>query len=106
MAVALPASGDVPSDAGCDPQDLVFVHDAFRRLYAVMPAGIRATAPDRRRVQSVAEAIGLVNDALHHHHVLEDDLFWDRLEQRRPACTVHVELMKLHHAQVATLLTA
>ncbi|QIG40683.1 hemerythrin domain-containing protein [Microbacterium sp. 4R-513] len=106
MAVALPASGDVPSGAGCDPQDLVFVHDAFRRLYAIMPTGVRATEADRRRVEKVVKAVGLVNDALHHHHVLEDDLFWDRLEQRRPACAVHVELMKHHHAQVAVLLTA
>jgi hypothetical protein len=99
MAVALPPSGDVPSDAGCDPQDLVFVHDAFRRLYAVMPAGVRATGSDRRRVEKVVRAVGLVNGALHHHHLLEDDLFWDRLEQRRPACTVHVELMKHRPAQ-------
>ena len=71
-----------------------------------MPAGIRATPPDRRRVARVVEAVALVNDSLHHHHTLEDDLFWDSLEERRPSCTVHVELMKQHHAAVKVLLDA
>lgn len=105
MATALPSSGDVPSeDAGCDPSDLLYIHDAFRRLYALMPAGVRGTSSDRRRVAQVVQSVRLVNDALHHHHVLEDSLLWDSLEERRPACTVHVELMKHHHAEVAGLL--
>lgn len=105
MATALPSSGDVPSeDAGCDPSDLLYIHDAFRRLYALMPAGVRGTSSDRRRVAQVAQSVRLVHDALHHHHVLEDNLLWDSLKERRPACTVHVELMKHHHAEVAELL--
>ncbi len=107
-ATALPSSGGpAPEDAGCDTEDLVFVHDAFRRLYSVMPTGIRRTPPgDPKRVAAVARGVAMVGDALHHHHHLEDEYYWGPMETRRPACTPHVELMKQHHARVAALLDA
>lgn len=107
-ATALPSSGaPMPEDAGCDTEDLVFVHDAFRRLYVVLPTGIRETPPeDHRRVARVARGVAMVGDALHHHHHLEDEYYWGPMQTRRPACTPHVELMKQHHARVAALLDA
>ena len=108
MATALPASGGTPPDgSGCDAADLYLIHNAFRRLYEVMPAGVRGTAlGDRRRVEHVEQNVRLVNSALHHHHHLEDDMIWDTLEARRPACALHVDLMRRHHAEVAELLDA
>lgn len=81
------------------------MHDAFRRLYSVMPTGIRRTpSDDHRRVAALARGVAMVGDALHHHHHLEDEYYWGPMESRPPACTPHVELMKQHHARVAALL--
>ena len=108
MATALPASGGTPPDGGgCDAADLYLIHNAFRRLYEVMPAGVRGTAAsDRRRVEHVEQNVRLVNGALHHHHHLEDDMIWDKLETRRPACALHVDVMRRNHVEIAELLDA
>ncbi|WP_243074798.1 hemerythrin domain-containing protein [Microbacterium sp. SS28] len=107
MATMLPPSGEVPAGAGCDTKDLVFVHDAFRRLYQVMPAGVRGTpASDPKRVRAVARNVLLVGEALHHHHHFEDDSFWDAMTARKPACAIHVDLMRQHHREVAVLIDA
>ncbi len=39
--------------------------------------------------------------SVHTHHESEDELLWDKLEQRAPACALHVGQMRAHHAQVA-----
>ena len=96
-----------PSTRSCDAQDLVLAHQAFRRVYGLAPDAVRLTDPsDRRRVKSVARTLQAINDALHHHHTVEDTMLWDTLSERRPACGLHVELMKRQHGQVAGLLTA
>jgi hemerythrin-like domain-containing protein len=61
---------------------------------------------DRERVDIVADHIEELIRVLHAHHHGEDELLWDKLEQRAPACSVHVEKMKIEHAQVAKLLDA
>jgi len=89
----------------CEASDLVLAHQAFRRLYALAPDAVRSTDPaDRRRVAAVATTLLRINDALHHHHTLEDTMVWDTLSERRPACGLHVELMKRQHGQVAGLM--
>ncbi|MGC5169899.1 hemerythrin domain-containing protein [Microbacterium sp. DT81.1] len=105
MSVPLPATGDPPPAKLCDAQDLVLAHLCFRRLYALAPEAVRHADPgDRARIASIGKNVSLVDDALHHHHRLEDAMLWDTVEGRRPACAIHVELMKRHHAQVALLL--
>lgn len=105
MSEALPATGDVPAEKLCDAGDLVLAHLSFRRLYQLTPEAVRHANPsDRKRVDSIATNVTRVNDALHHHHRFEDENFWDLLEGRKPACTLHVEKMKLDHAAVARLL--
>ena len=105
MSTALPSSGENPPAKTCDARDLIFAHNAFRRLYSVIPGGVRrAPAGDPKRVEEVARNVGLINTALHHHHRIEDEFFWDTIDERRPACALHVELMKQHHARVAELL--
>ena len=96
-----------PVTRSCDAQDLVIAHQAFRRVYGLAPDAVRDTDPsDRRRVKSVARTLQAISDALHHHHTVEDTMLWDTLSERRPACGLHVELMKRQHGQVAGLLTA
>lgn len=105
MTEALPATGDAPSAKLCDTRDLVLLHIAFRRLYALAPEAVRHADPsDHKRIDSIATNVSRINDALHHHHTLEDEKFWDLLEERRPACALHVEGMKRDHAAVAALL--
>ncbi len=105
MTEALPATGDMPAEKLCDAGDLVLAHLSFRRLYALSPEAVRHADPsDRHRVDSIATNVARINDALHHHHRFEDEHFWDLLEGRKPACTLHVEKMKLDHAAVARLL--
>ncbi len=89
----------------CDAADLVIAHQAFRRVYSLAPDAVRSTDPtDRARVASVASTLKAVNAALHHHHTVEDAMLWGTLSERRPACGLHVELMKRQHGMVATLL--
>ena len=89
----------------CEASDLVIAHQAFRRLYSLTPDAVRRTqASDRRRIKSLAATLTAINGALHHHHSVEDELLWDNLSERRPACGLHVELMKRQHGMVAGLL--
>jgi hemerythrin-like domain-containing protein len=105
MTEAMPATGDAPNAKLCDTRDLVLLHLVFRRLYALAPDAVRHADPsDHRRIDSIATNVSRINDALHHHHTLEDEKFWDLLEDRRPACALHVEAMKRDHAAVAALL--
>jgi len=105
MSVPLRATGDDPPAKLCDASDLVLAHLCFRRLFALAPEAVRHADPsDRPRIASIAKNVSLVDDALHHHHRLEDTMLWDSLEGRRPSCALHVELMRRHHADVAALL--
>lgn len=94
-----------PPTRSCDAQDLVIAHQAFRRVYSLAPDAVRSTDPaDRARVASIASTLKAINAALHHHHTVEDTMLWDTLAERRPACGLHVELMKRQHGTVAALL--
>jgi hemerythrin-like domain-containing protein len=105
MTEALPATGDAPAEKLCSARDLILIHLAFRRLYSLAPQAVRlANRSDRRRIDSIATNVTRINEALHHHHQLEDARFWDLLEGRRPACALHVEAMKRDHAAVAALI--
>lgn len=59
---------------------------------------------DSERAGIVADHIAALSFVLHSHHNVEDELLWDRLEERAPACVLHVEKMKVEHKQVAELL--
>ncbi len=89
----------------CDAKDLVLAHQAFRRLYSLAPDAVRNTDPtDRRRVAALASTLTTINNALHHHHTVEDTKIWDTLAERKPVCGLHVELMRRQHGTVAQLL--
>ncbi|ROS23065.1 hemerythrin domain-containing protein [Cellulomonas sp. PhB150] len=92
---------------GCDTSDMLTIHALFRRAFTDGPALVRGVADgDTARARAVGDHVQEVADALHHHHTGEDELLWDVLEQRAPACALHVGLMRAQHAQTAAQLEA
>ncbi len=95
-----------PSRAwGCRTDDILVAHAVFRRLFSLLPPAVRsADAHDRRRARTLAARIDMATGGLHHHHTTEDSTLWDALEERAPACGLHVHLMRAQHARIAVLL--
>lgn len=105
-ATPLPASG-VPAGAAtlCDTRDMMMIHSVYRSQFADAVRFTRAVPEgDERRAGIVGSFVLELVDSLHHHHRGEDDLLWDRLEQRAPSCAAHVGRMRAAHAEVAELL--
>jgi len=89
----------------CDGDDMRILHNAFLWGYAEAPALVRGTsAGDVTRSEFVGQWLADLDATLHTHHESEDELLWDKLEQRAPACALHVGQMRAHHQQVAELL--
>ncbi|WP_456787863.1 hemerythrin domain-containing protein [Cellulomonas sp. P5_C5] len=87
---------------GCDTSDMLTIHALFRRAFTDAPVLVRGVADgDTARMLPVADHVREVAAALHHHHEGEDLLLWDTLEQRAPACALHVGLMRSQHAATA-----
>ncbi|GAB1819770.1 hypothetical protein HerbRD11066_29340 [Herbidospora sp. RD11066] len=61
---------------------------------------------DTRHARVVATQLHLISNALHAHHEGEDEQLWDKIDQRAPACFLHVERMKVQHAEMLTHLQA
>ncbi len=92
---------------GCDTSDMLTIHALFRRAFIDLPGLVRGVDDgDTARATTVAAHALEVADALHHHHTGEDELLWDRLEQRAPACALHVGRMRAQHAATAEQLHA
>lgn len=108
MASALPSTGTPPSgEFSCDAGDLLLIHRYFRSMFVDAQFLVEnATLGDPGRASVLADHISENATYLHTHHHGEDEFLWDKLEQRTPSCTVHVEQMKVQHAEVAALLDA
>ena len=92
---------------GCRTDDILIAHAVFRRLFSLLPAAVRAAdAGDRKRARTLAARIRMATKGLHHHHETEDATMWDTLEERAPACGLHVHLMRAQHARIGDLLDA
>jgi len=90
---------------GCDTSDMLTIHALFRRAFTDAPVLVRGVADgDTARMLPVADHVRELSGALHHHHEGEDLLLWDTLEQRAPACALHVGLMRSQHAATAAQL--
>ena len=90
---------------GCDTSDMLTIHALFRRAFADAPVLVRGVADgDTARMLPVTGHVRELAGALHHHHAGEDLLLWDTLEQRAPACALHVGLMRSQHAATAAQL--
>lgn len=108
MTRRLPSTGAddrIVDETGCDTSDIFLIHRIFRWGYRELPRAVREVpAGDVRRAETVAQAVDRIDQGLHVHHEGEDELLWDRLERREPGCSMHVDVMKAQHAQVAELL--
>jgi len=83
------------------------IHRYFKRGFSEAPALVEGVAPgDTEHAGTVADAIALLSGALHRHHEGEDERLWDAIAARAPACALHVERMKVQHAQMLEHLTA
>ncbi len=90
---------------GCNTDDMFIVHGLFRSGFRDAPLVVRDVATgDGERVGVVAGHIRLLVGRLHGHHHIEDDLLWDQLEAKAPACALHIGLMRRQHAAMSDAL--
>lgn len=106
--VSLPGETPPPIPDGpklCSGDEMRILHNAFLWAYERAPGLVRGVAAgDTARSEFVGQWLADLDATLHTHHESEDELLWDKLEQRAPACAMHVGQMRAHHAQVAALL--
>ncbi|VXC54768.1 Hemerythrin [Arthrobacter sp. 9AX] len=83
------------------------IHRFFLWAYGEAPGLVRSvTAGDTARAAYVGEVLGNFDKVLHIHHEGEDLLLYPQLEQRAPACALHVAQMLEQHRQVTQRLEA
>ena len=106
--VSEPGESAPPVPAGpllCQGKDMRIIHNAFLWGYEQAPGLVRAVPPgDTQRSAFVGTWLADLDATLEVHHQGEDELMWDKLEQRAPACALHVGQMRAQHAQVQALL--
>ncbi|WP_372700045.1 hemerythrin domain-containing protein [Arthrobacter sp. JSM 101049] len=91
--------------ARCDTTDMLHIHQMFRSTFGRFPELVAGVADhDTGRATVVAAHISEIGAMLHHHHEVEDELLWDTLEQRAPACALHIAVMRSQHAGMGQLL--
>jgi hypothetical protein len=89
----------------CNGGEMRILHNAFLFAYEQAPDLVCGTnAGDTARSEFVGQWLADLDATLHTHHESEDEFLWERLEQRAPACALHVGQMRAHHAQVSALL--
>jgi Hemerythrin HHE cation binding domain len=77
------------------------IHRFFLWAYDEAPGLVRSvSAGDTGRAAYVGEVLGNFDKVLHVHHEGEDLLMYPQLEQRAPACALHVGQMLEQHRQV------
>ncbi|GGQ42898.1 hypothetical protein GCM10010166_08880 [Couchioplanes caeruleus subsp. azureus] len=89
-----------------DTNEMVIVHQVYRREFRLLPALVRGVADgDRARAREVAEHCRFLTRALHHHHSDEDALLWPWLVAAAEVSTAVTERMQSQHERAAALLT-
>ncbi len=105
---SLPGETTPPIPEGpklCTGDEMRVLHNAFFWGYQQAPGLVRSVAPaDTKRSGVVGQWLADLDATLHVHHEGEDQLLWDKLSTRAPACALHVEQMRAQHSQVAELL--
>jgi hypothetical protein len=106
--VSLPGETAPPVPDGpklCNGDEMRILHNAFLWGYQEAPGLVRGvTAGDTVRSEYVGQWLADLDATLHTHHESEDEFLWAKLEQRAPACALHVAQMRAHHASVGELL--
>jgi iron-sulfur cluster repair protein YtfE (RIC family) len=88
-----------------DTGEMVIVHRVFRREFRLLPDLIgHAAVGDTGRAAVLAEHLGDVVTALHHHHEGEDDLLWPPLLAQASLEADLIHRMEYQHASLSTAL--
>jgi hemerythrin-like domain-containing protein len=82
--------------------DMRLVPRVFRREFANIP-GLIAGVPagDTARAKVVGRHVAFIMEALHNHHVAEDELVWPLLQVRVSASVADIHRMAEQHARIA-----
>jgi hemerythrin-like domain-containing protein len=84
--------------------DMLFAHRVFRRELSDAPELIGGVASgDTNRSALIADHLGHMVAALHHHHAAEDELLWPSLHARIPTSGLQIQQMEDDHAAIAEL---
>jgi hypothetical protein len=79
------------------------IHGSFRVHLADLTAAVRALPAVRGRdLAAVGDAWAFYRDSLHHHHQVEDELFFPATRARVPGFASVEDLMHLQHAELDT----
>jgi hemerythrin-like domain-containing protein len=85
-----------------DAFEMAVVHHVFRNELESAPALIGSVQPgQRRRLKLVAGHMANVIAALHHHHMVEDELLWPKLHARIPVRAEDIQRMEIEHQHIA-----
>ncbi|WP_433380136.1 hemerythrin domain-containing protein [Actinoplanes sp. CA-142083] len=91
----------------CDASGMFEIHRMLLRSFEEAVGLVDGVAEgDLRHARVVAAQLHLISNALHAHHEGEDSRLWDMIDRRAPACALHVERMKIQHAQMLIHLDA
>src|SRR6478735_11704131 len=102
-ATPLPSAGRPPFDGPktCDASGMVEIHRMLRRTFAEASGLVGGVADqDTAHADVVAAQLHLISTSLHAHHEAEDARLWTMIDERAPACALHVERMKRQHAEM------
>jgi len=85
-----------------DASDMLYAHRLFRRELRDAPDLIgRVEVGDTKRSALIADHLGYIVAALHHHHMAEDEMLWPKLHTRVPTASPKIHLMEDAHAAIA-----
>ncbi|BEL06736.1 hypothetical protein Q0Z83_049270 [Actinoplanes sichuanensis] len=90
-----------PGPKTCDASGMFEIHRTLQNGFdeaAGLVDGVRDG--DTAHAEIVAVQLNLISNALHAHHEGEDARLWDMIDTRAPACFLHVERMKVQHAEM------
>lgn len=102
-ATPLPANGPSPGERPktCDASGMMVIHRVIRSTYAEAPDLVRGVRDgDHAHAKSVADHLWLLSVAVRAHHEGEDERLWPAIDERAPACALHVTRMKEQHHKV------
>lgn len=78
---------------------MVQIHRMLRHSFEEASGLVDGVAEgDTAHAADVATQLHLISTALHAHHQGEDSRLWDMIDDRAPACALHVARMKQQHA--------
>ncbi len=100
-ATPMPPTGGPPFEGPktCDAAGMIEIHRMLRHSFDEASGLVDGVAEgDTQHAEDVSTQLHLISAALHAHHEGEDSRLWDMIDDRAPACALHVERMKKQHA--------